>query len=104
VFPLPKIKDLLNQYTLVQLYTDAVPPKYQPTTSALENRQLLHERFGTAQLPTYVILRPMDNGEYQEVSRYPEGKINNVEAFAEFLSRPLASLSSVATAGLNGER
>jgi hypothetical protein len=86
VFPKPEIKQLLDQYVIVQLYTDKVPPKVQqPATSAEENRDLLINRFGSAQLPLYVIL----DGNDQEIARYDEGKINNVEAFAEFLRKPL---------------
>jgi hypothetical protein len=85
----------------VQLYTDKVPAYYQPTTSAEENRKLLNDKFGTAQLPTYVILKPLGNGEYQEISRYEEGKINNVEAFLEFLRKPLegSGARTIAQAG-----
>lgn len=78
----------------MQLYTDAVPPHFQPTTSAAENRKLLQERFGTAQLPTYVIVKPTGNGQYDEVGRYEEGKINNVEAFLEFLRKPLTDVAA----------
>jgi hypothetical protein len=83
------IKDLLTRYTLVQLYTDRVPPQYEPTTSADENRARLIHSFGTAQLPLYVILKPLENGKYEEVDRYIEGKINDVPAFAEFLRKHL---------------
>jgi hypothetical protein len=103
VFSKPSIKELLGQYTLVQLYTDAVPPHFQPTTSADENRQLLNDVFGTAQLPTYVILKPLGESKYKEVGRYDEGKINNVPAFAQFLQKPLAGIggdNKVAAAGL----
>jgi hypothetical protein len=89
VFSRPSIKELLNRYTLIQLYTDRVPPQYEPTTSADENRTFLSEKFGTAQLPLYVILRPLADGQYEEVDRYVEGKINDVPAFAEFLRKHL---------------
>ena len=46
-------------------------------------------RFKSAQLPTYVIVKPLPDGGYEGVSRYPEGKINNVDGFAEFLEKPL---------------
>ena len=87
MFSKPEIKQLLDKYVIVQLYTDKVPPKVQqPATSAEENRDLLINRFGSAQLPLYVIL----NADDQEIVRYDEGKINNVDAFAEFLRKPLA--------------
>jgi hypothetical protein len=90
VFSRPEIKELLDAYVIVQLYTDTVPPKIrQPATTAEENRDLLYNRFGSAQLPLYVILKP-DGKEGVEISRYSEGKINNVEAFADFLRQPLA--------------
>ena len=86
MFPKPEIKQLLDQYIIVQLYTDKVPPKVQqPATSAAENYDLLLNRFGSAQLPLYVILDAND----EEIARYEEGKINNVEAFTEFLRKPL---------------
>jgi hypothetical protein len=86
VFSKPEIKELLDQYVVVQLYTDKVPPKIQqPATSAEENRDLLIERFQSAQLPLYVIL----NADDEEIARYDEGKINNVDAFADFLRKPL---------------
>jgi hypothetical protein len=91
VFSQPAVQQLLNQYVLVQLYTDAVPDAYQPTTSAKENLKLRDERFKVAQLPFYVILRPQGNGSYDEVDRYEEGRITNEAGFMSFLGRPLAA-------------
>lgn len=87
MFSQPAIEQLLNQYSLVELYTDVVPPRHQPTTSADENRRFLSDTFGTAQLPLYVILKPLGDGKYEEVGRYDEGKINHNSAFAEFLRK-----------------
>jgi hypothetical protein len=82
---------LFSKYTLVRLYTDKVPPKYEPTTSAEYNKdELLYGRFKAQQLPLYVILRP-DGAEGEEVARYWEGKINDVNGFMEFLKKPLES-------------
>ena len=97
MFPKPEIKQLLDQYVIVQLYTDRVPPKVQqPATSAEENRDLLIGRFGSAQLPLYVILDAND----QEIARYEEGKINNAEAFADFLRKPLMTNESGTLVGM----
>jgi hypothetical protein len=88
VFSKPEIRQLLDQYVIVQLYTDKVPPKIQqPATSAETNRDLLMNRFESAQLPLYVIV----NAEDIELARYDEGKINNVDAFAEFLRKSLTT-------------
>jgi len=73
----------------VQLYTDNVPPRFQPTTTAEENREFQFANFGERQLPLYVILDPLGDGKFKEVARYKEGKINNVPAFADFLRKPL---------------
>jgi len=89
VFSKSRFKNLLNQYSLVQLHTDKVPPIYQKATSAEENKKFQQENFGTLQLPLYVILKPLANGKFQEVGRYLEGKINNEDAFAKFLEEPL---------------
>lgn len=90
MFSRPRIKSLLNQFTLVQLYTDTVPPHFQKYATADENRLLLQDRFGTAQLPLYVILDPRADPKGREVGRYIEGKINDVDGFARFLQEGLA--------------
>jgi hypothetical protein len=67
-----------------------VPPKIQkPATTARENRDLLEGRFETFELPHYVIMRP-DEKDGQLVAAYHVGKINDVDAFADFLRKPLA--------------
>jgi hypothetical protein len=86
VFSKPLIRVLLNEFVGVKLYIDSVPREFQPTTSADENRDLLTDKFGTAQLPLYVILKPLGGGgRYEEIARYDEGKINDVDGFAQFL-------------------
>ena len=102
MFSRPFIKDLLSRYTLVQLYTDRVPPQFEPTTSAEENRTFLSEKFGTAQLPLYVIVKPLENGKYEEIGRYDEGKINNVSAFAQFLRGHLPSQGEITQVKADG--
>ncbi|HLJ95691.1 MAG TPA: hypothetical protein VKU02_21120 [Gemmataceae bacterium] len=102
MFSQPAIEQLLNQYTLVELYTDVVPPQHQPTTSADENRDFLSRRFGTAQLPLYVILKPLGDGRYEELGRYDEGKINKTAAFAEFLRQYLAPRGEITHAKVVG--
>ena len=89
MFSKARFKNLLSQYLLVQLHTDKVPPIYPEASTAEENRKLQQERFGSLQLPLYVILKPLGGGKFDEVSRYVEGKINNEDAFAEFLEQPL---------------
>jgi hypothetical protein len=85
VFSQPAIKKLLGQFSLVQLYTDKVPARYQQATGADENRRLQEERFKSHQLPFYVILEPLGGDEYKEVRRFEGGKITDVKAFARFL-------------------
>ena len=104
MFSRPSIKELLNRYTLVQLYTDMVPPQFQPTTSAGENRKLLTEKFGTAQLPLYVIIKPLGDGQYAELGRYDEGKINNVSAFTRFLREHLPSQGEIGQGNDRGDQ
>jgi thiol:disulfide interchange protein len=103
VFTQPTIKDLLKQYTLVQLYTDVVPRWLYPPAErqrlgsgtgrqradAGNNLAFQREKFNTEQLPLYVILEPLADGKYREVARYDEGKISSDEAFTRFLQQPL---------------
>ncbi|MCE9533725.1 MAG: hypothetical protein K8T89_21745 [Planctomycetes bacterium] len=96
VFPLPKIKENLKKYRLVQLYTDTVPPQlYESAPSekqrkldAAANLVLQQKIFGNEQLPLYVILKPVPGPKgspVQILGVYGEGKINEVSKFEEFL-------------------
>jgi hypothetical protein len=89
VFSKLSVKELLRHYVLVQLYTDVIPPHYQPTTTPEQNRDFQASVFQDVRLPLYVILRPDKDGGFREVSRYDEGKINDVDAFMGFLRKPL---------------
>ena len=97
MFSKPEVKELLLKYTLVQLYTDVIPPQFGTTTSAQENRLFQAQTFGDSRLPLYVILRPLGEGKFAEVARYEEGKINHVDAFKAFLSEPIKSAGTVAS-------
>jgi thiol:disulfide interchange protein DsbD len=92
IFSRPEVKELLDKYVVVQLYTDTVPPLVKrPASTPSENTDALINRFKSDQLPLYVILEP-DGKDGATVRRYDEGKINNAEAFAKFLSEPLEEL------------
>jgi thiol:disulfide interchange protein DsbD len=105
VFTDPTVKDLLKQYSLVALYTDVVPDKFYPPAEraklgngttrqradAVANLQFQRKRFSTEQLPLYVILEPLANGEFREVGQYDEGRIIDQAAFIAFLQKPLDS-------------
>jgi hypothetical protein len=96
VFSQRKVKELLNRFVLVDLYTDVIPPKYLPTTTPEENRTFQNAEFGTTQLPLYVIVRPRADGTFEKLASYEEGKINDPDAFAHFLRKPLNGSTAVA--------
>ncbi len=98
VFTKPEVQELLKQYRLVQLYTDTVPPEFyesfpdpkQQDADAKINSRFQESRFGTIQLPVYVVLKPVPGSTAVEVvARYDEGKINNEAAFMSFLRTSL---------------
>jgi thiol:disulfide interchange protein DsbD len=106
VFSKPDIKALFKPFTLVQLYTDEVPDEFysselrtqfggkttrQQTDARQVNLPFQREVFGTEQLPLYVILEPLPDGKIRVVARYDEGKINDVEGFAQFLKKPFSA-------------
>ena len=77
VFTEPRVIDKLNQYILVELFTDG-GPDYK------KNQQMEIDRFESAALPLYVLLTP-DN---REIARFP-GLTRDVDKFVAFLSRGL---------------
>jgi hypothetical protein len=83
VFPLPRIKALFAQYVLVRLYIE-------------KHEAFMQREFKTTQLPLYAVVEPTGDGKFRKVAVYEEGKINNVDGFAEFL-RKNASAGVVAS-------
>jgi hypothetical protein len=103
VFRKSEIKELLQSYTEVQIYTDGVPRKfYAPEVRAqlaldssrsnqdaeVVNQQFEHALVDTVELPKYAVLEPLPDGRVQLVGQYDESRILNPEAFAEFLRNP----------------
>ena len=98
VFPKPEINSLLKNFLIVKLYTDSVPKEYydakekvtvdRQNADADVNLQFQRKVFNTETLPTYVILQPDLNGSIIDLGEYKEGRINDVNAFAQFLRDP----------------
>lgn len=115
VFAKPEFKELFRPYKLVQLYTDKVPNKYYPASvratfgsgttrqqqDAIANLDFQKAAFGTEQLPLYVILEPLPGDKIKVVGVYDEGKINDENAFAQFLKKPLEGNVAGAQASAN---
>ncbi len=96
VFPLPEVRRLMRNYHLVQLYTDTVPPQcyeappdlVQQDLDAATNLDLQNDKFGTVQLPLYVILKPEPgSSKVKTIAIYSEAKINTSDTFIAFLKR-----------------
>ena len=77
IFSINSVEELMSQYVLVSLYTDA-------GEGYLEKREYQINRFETAALPYYVIL---DNND-KVLSEFP-GLTRNVEEFKDFLKTGL---------------
>jgi thiol:disulfide interchange protein len=97
VFVLPQVSTLLNQYSVVKVYTDTVPVEMYDGAVDIDKREADGDAskkfqtivFGNDQLPLYVILKPESDGRTTVVGVYKEGKINNVNAFVNFLKEGL---------------
>ena len=77
IFSINSVEELMSQYVLVSLYTDA-------GEGYLEKREYQINRFETAALPYYVILDSND----KVLSEFP-GLTRNVEEFKDFLKTGL---------------
>lgn len=105
VFPQPAVKDELEKFVRVQLYTDVVPKqglsRGEAEAEANRNSNWQANTFADGTLPFYVIFKPdptmlEENGKLKgvELGR-TAGKINDVSAFVDILknaqSRQIAS-------------
>jgi thiol:disulfide interchange protein DsbD len=98
VFTRPEVRRLLDQFDIVQLYTDEVPAQYysvpvdrnQRVEEALfANQDFQISAFKTETLPTYAVLLPRADGKVEVIAVYKLGKINDVNGFVKFLSDSL---------------
>jgi thioredoxin-related protein len=97
VFSKDDVKAQFSRYVRVQLYTDQIPAKFytkepgeeQRDKDAEVNQAFQEANFGGAQLPLYVIVKPTENGAFEKVAIYDEGRIAKIDKFVEFLKKPL---------------
>jgi len=97
VFTRPEVRRLLDQFDIVQLYTDEVPSEHfaVPVTKGVRedegvaNQDFQASAFGTITLPLYVVLLPRADGRVEVIGVYDLGKINDVNGFVKFLSDSL---------------
>jgi thiol:disulfide interchange protein len=100
VFSKRLIRELMEPYLVVKLYTDVIPYYYyssEARSNLTVSRQKADARvnlafqsniFNNQQLPLYAILEPQFDGRIKVLSVYDEGRIINENAFAEFLRDP----------------
>ncbi|MBS13139.1 MAG: hypothetical protein CME19_16215 [Gemmatimonadetes bacterium] len=79
VLPDPSVRDLLENYVLVHLYTDGQGQAYD------DNRSLQQAKFGTVALPFYAIV----TSDGQEIARFP-GMTRDRQQFQKFLKKGLS--------------
>jgi thiol:disulfide interchange protein DsbD len=101
VFTKTQISRLFDDYLVVKLFTDTVPPDYYAADVraelARDNRSVQDAKvnlwfqkriFDDERLPLYAIVEPLSNGKIRVVGVYDESRINNEQLFAEFLRHP----------------
>ena len=82
VFTRPEVRNLLQRYTLVQMYTDDVPADFYPNPperldrklEAAANLEFQKAVFGTEQLPLYAMLEPQADGSVRVVASTRRGR------------------------------
>lgn len=89
VFPRPDIKQRLDQFVLLRLYTDGQGAEYTL------NQQLQRARFGTVALPFYAIV----TAEGLTTATFP-GLTRKPEEFAAFLDKGIPDAESRPAAGI----
>ncbi len=80
IFGRPRVRELLQKYVLVRLYTDGGKPEHKA------NLQMEQDRFQTIALPLYALLTPTD----EIIATFP-GLTRSEEEFVAFLEQGLAT-------------
>ena len=98
VFSRPEVARILDQFDIVQLYTDEVPAEHyssapnerQRTREGRINEEFQVAAFGSNTLPLYAVLLPRPDGKIEVLGVYDLGKIQEVNGFVKFLNDSLA--------------
>jgi thiol:disulfide interchange protein DsbD len=93
VFPQAAVREELQKFEKVKLYTDEVPAALylsdpgskQRDAEAATNQEFQVAVFKDSALPLYAVLMPQEDGKVKVIGVYPEGKINDPAKFVEFL-------------------
>lgn len=93
ILSLPEARKALQKYVLVMLYVDVVPAEFfsekpteeQQETEGTANYRFEGKAFGVAQIPLYVVVKPVAKGKFETVAFYREGRIKKKGAFLKFL-------------------
>ncbi|AMV23046.1 Thiol:disulfide interchange protein DsbD precursor [Gemmata sp. SH-PL17] len=97
VFPQPAVREEMQRFEKVQLYTDWLPAASYSSDPGLAarkaearvNRDFQTEVFKDIKLPLYAVLMPQADGKLKLIGTYEEGKINDPAQFAAFLKDSL---------------
>jgi thiol:disulfide interchange protein DsbD len=97
VFTRPEVRRLLDQFEVVQFYTDWVPPEFYAAApgkarreeEAEVNRDFQNRAFQSITLPLYAVLLPRPDGTVRVLGVYDLGKINDPAGFVAFLEGAL---------------
>jgi len=94
VFSRDDVIELIQQYKLVQLYTDEVPAYFYSVDVDLDrvkadgrtNYHFQKDRaFGNVELPLYAVLSVQGDNKLRIEASYTRGRITDVDEFARFL-------------------
>lgn len=93
VFPQPAIREEIQKFEKVQLYTDWLPAAAYASDPGLAarkaearaNRDFQTAVFKDIKLPLYAVMMPQADGKLKLIGTYEEGKINDPAQFAAFL-------------------
>ncbi|MFM8272160.1 MAG: protein-disulfide reductase DsbD family protein [Gemmata sp.] len=97
VFPQPAVREEMQKFEKVQLYTDWLPAASYSSDPGLAarkaearlNRDFQTDVFKDIKLPLYAVLVPRADGKVKVIGTYEEGKINDPAKFAAFLKESL---------------
>ena len=101
VFPQPKVRELLDKFERVQLYTDGVPAELYATdpgerarkAEGRANRKFKIDAFGTDQLPLYAILLPTAGRQGEGARRLRRGEDQPARPVRRWLKEGLEKAS-----------
>ena len=95
IFSQPKIQKIFGDFVTVRLFIAPLPAGLIQVPDGEATTKFRDSKIGNSALPYYIILKPTGEKKLKKIAFYEDGVIHDVDEFASFLTKALATSAAV---------